>query len=140
MEGCQLKRCKVCRKKPRLAKRVNCEGIVFCSDECYEEYEDSPNDFNHPYIDDYDAVRFEYIEWMKSYENDLYRYGTSKKEELIEGIESVIQEFYDYIQLAGSDGIFSMEIYQYLLALEDLKDVILKWEPSNKGSKNFENT
>ncbi|MCD8510035.1 MAG: hypothetical protein LRY73_09315 [Bacillus sp. (in: Bacteria)] len=54
-----VKRCKVCRKKPRLERRVNNEGVVFCSDDCYEKFENSPNDMDHPYIDDYDAVRFE---------------------------------------------------------------------------------
>ena len=125
-----MNRCKVCRKKPKLERRVNCEGIVFCSDECHENYEHSPNDDSHPYIDDYHAVRFEYIEWMRSYEADLYKYGPSKKEDLVEGIESVIEEFADYIRLAGSDGVFSKEIYQYLLGLEELIDIINNWEPS----------
>ncbi|WML54978.1 hypothetical protein RCG17_10440 [Neobacillus sp. PS3-12] len=125
-----MNRCKVCRKKPKLERRVNCEGIVFCSDECYENYEHSLYDDSHPYIDDYDAVRFEYMEWMRSYEADLYKYGPSKKEDLVEGIESVIEEFSDYIRLEGSDGVFSKEIYHYLLALEELIDIINNWEPS----------
>ncbi|MDM5326357.1 hypothetical protein [Neobacillus sp. CF12] len=113
-----MERCKVCRKKPKLTRRVNCEGVVFCSDECYEGYEDSPNDHDHPYIDDYDAVRFEYIEWMKSY--DSFLIGEQTKENLLEGIESVLEDFADYYLLEGSDGVFLREIYHYLLSLEEL--------------------
>lgn len=113
-----MERCKVCRKKPKLTRRVNCEGVVFCSDECYEGYEDSPNDHDHPFIDDYDAVRFEYIEWMKSY--DSFLLGEQTKENLLEGIESVLEDFADYYRLEGSDGVFSREIYLYLLSLEEL--------------------
>ncbi|MGO4889953.1 hypothetical protein ACJ2A9_19590 [Anaerobacillus sp. MEB173] len=133
-----MKRCKVCRRKPKLERRVNCEGILFCSDDCYEDYENSSNDFSHPYIDDYEAVRFEYIEWMKDYEDDLYKYwlyGKPKKEDLIEGIESVIEEFYDYYRLEGTDGVFSQEIYHYLLQLEDLQKVIANWKVDGKELK-----
>jgi hypothetical protein len=69
-----MKRCAVCKKKPKLDRSVNCEGIIFCSDDCYEAYENSPNDNDHPYIDDYDYIRFEYSEWMKEYEKELYKY------------------------------------------------------------------
>ena len=41
-----MNRCKVCKKKPKLECRVNFEGFVFCLDDCYEEYDDSPNDGN----------------------------------------------------------------------------------------------
>lgn len=133
-----MKRCKVCRKKPGFEKRVNCEGILFCSDDCYEAYDGSPNDNDHPYIDDYDAIRFEYIEWMKDYENQLYNYwlySHPKKEELVENINDLIDEFYDYYRLEGADGTFSMEIYNYLLAFEDLKDLIINWEVNEKELK-----
>ena len=107
-----MKRCKVCRNKPRLERRVNCEGIVFCSDDCYEGFDGSDNDFGHPYIDHYDAIRFEYIEWMKNYEKDLHKnifqFGNPKKQEIIENIESVLEESADYYALEGNDGIFSV--------------------------------
>lgn len=59
-----MKRCKVCRKKPKLERKMNCEGIVFCSDECYDLFDDSPNDFKHPYIEDYEAARRIYGDWL----------------------------------------------------------------------------
>lgn len=116
-----MNRCKVCKKKPKLERRVNCEGFVFCSDDCYEEYDDSPNDAEHPYIDDYDAIRFEYMEWTKGYEQDLCNAisidGKPNTEELLEGIKSVIEEFADYLRLEGKDGVFSKEIYYYLMEI-----------------------
>ena len=135
-----MKRCKICRKKPRLERRVNCEGIVFCSDDCYELFENSPNDNDHPYIDDYDAVRSVYTIWMKRYENDLYdplHDGTSKKEDLIERIGSVLEEFDDYYRLEGSDGLFSEEIYTYSPALEGLQLLIENWQPEEKELKRY---
>lgn len=127
-----MERCKLCKKKPKLKRRVNCEGLVFCSDDCYEEFDNSPNDMDHPYIDDYDAIRFEYIEWTKSYEQELCNAksidGKPIKEELLEGIESVIDEFSDYMRLKGEDGVFSKEIYNYLMELEALQIVIKDWK------------
>ncbi|WP_066173615.1 hypothetical protein [Bacillus marinisedimentorum] len=133
-----MKRCKICRKKPRIERRVNSKGVLFCSDDCYEEYEDLHDDMDHPYIDDYEAVRFEYIEWMKRYEDDLYKYwlyGFPRKKDLIEKIDDLIDEFYDYYRLEGADGVFSEEIYNYLLAIEELKEVIAEWEADAKELK-----
>jgi hypothetical protein len=130
-----MKRCKICRKKSKIKRRVNCEGMLFCSDDCYEEYDNSSNDNDHPYIDDYDAIRFEYIEWMKDYKDELYNYwlfGSPKKEDLVENINELIDEFYDYYRLEGTDGIFSEEIYNYLLAFEELKVLIISWEVNQK--------
>ena len=94
-----MKRCKVCRKKTGMERRVNNEGIVFCSDECYEEFDDSLNDNDHPYIDDYEALRFEYIHLMQYYEGNLYescfeRTLKSKKVELLELIDSLMSRVF----------------------------------------------
>ncbi|KXH80645.1 hypothetical protein [Sporosarcina sp. HYO08] len=129
-----MKRCKNCKRKPGFEKRVNCEGVLFCSDDCYEEYEGSSNDYDHPYIDDYEAIRFEYIEWMKHYENDLYEgrlEGICKKQVITESIDFLIDEFYDYDRLEGADGVFSAEIYHHLLAFEDLKSKVIHWTPTS---------
>lgn len=138
-----MKRCNVCRRKTGIEKRVNCEGILFCSDDCYEEYDGSPNDNAHPYIDDYDAIRFEYVEWMKSYEDDLYKYWSNRepqKEEMVENINELIDEFYDYYRLEGTDGVFSEEIYNYLLAFEELKKAIINWEANERALKRLRRT
>ncbi|TAA73387.1 hypothetical protein [Planococcus salinarum] len=62
-----MKMCKVCRKKPRIERRVDSDGNVFCSDECFGEFEGGPDDFSHPYIDDYDMLRIAYMDWMENY-------------------------------------------------------------------------
>lgn len=54
--GIQIKRCKVCKKKPKLKRRVDSVGNVFCSDECFAEFKDGPEDIDHPYIDDYESM------------------------------------------------------------------------------------
>ena len=138
-----MERCKVCRKKPRIERRVNNEGIVFCSDECYEEFEDSPNDHDHPYIDDYEALRFEYIHLMHNYEGNLYEacikdQVRSIKVELLELIDSLMSEFSQYYGLEGLDGVFSKELYHYLLDLEELYSVIENWEPDKRELKKYQ--
>ncbi|MCP8615940.1 hypothetical protein [Salirhabdus salicampi] len=130
-----MKRCKVCRKKPRLERRVNNEGVLFCSDDCYDDYDHSPNDMDHPYIDDYEAIRFVYIDWMENYEDDLYKewlYGTPRKEELMEQLDEFLGEFMDYYGLEGRDGVFSAEIYHYVMELEQLKVVMKNWKADEK--------
>ncbi|MRH41536.1 hypothetical protein GH741_02470 [Aquibacillus halophilus] len=133
-----MKRCKVCRKKPRIRRRVNNEGILFCSDDCYEEFEDSPDDIDHPYINDYEAIRYEYIQWMNNYVDDLYMYwlyGAPKKESLLEQIDDLLGEFIDFYALEGQDGVFSAEIYNYLIDFEQLQKEIRNFEVDEKELK-----
>ncbi|GKW45883.1 hypothetical protein [Planococcus sp. NCCP-2050] len=136
-----MKRCKVCRKKPKLERRMNCEGIVFCSDECYDLFDDSPNDFKHPYIEDYEAARRIYGDWAAHYEEDLYtnywRSGSLKKEEMIQDIQESTDLFDTFYALAGSDGVFSKEIYHYLLAFEELQETITSWEMNTRIYRNW---
>lgn len=125
-----MEKCILCGKVPGLEKRVNNEGLIFCSDSCYEEHDNSPNDIDHPYIDDYDMIRLEYIWWMENYENELdngIETGEPEKDELLEVLDDLLLEFHDYYQLEGEDGSFSREIYRYLLELEDLRNKIEKW-------------
>lgn len=127
-------RCIVCGNVIGLEKRVNIAGEVFCSDRCYEKHNHAVDDFSHPYIDDYDMIRLEYIWWMENFENELYRgyeTGEPEKEELLEDLDVLFDEFYDYYRLEGEDGIFSQEIYRYLLELEGLRKTIEKWEPES---------
>ncbi|MFD1039337.1 hypothetical protein ACFQ3N_13175 [Virgibacillus byunsanensis] len=133
-----MKRCKVCKKKPRIRRRVNNEGILFCSDDCYEEFEDSPNDMGHPYIDDYEAIRYEYIQWIKNYVDNLYKYwlyGAPRKEDLTERIDDLLGEYIDFYGLEGQDGVFSVEIYNYLIDFEQLQEEIQNFEVDGKELK-----
>lgn len=127
--------CKYCNKEISYFYRVNLNGEYFCDDECYDEYfekheEDCPDDYAHPYIDDYLAIRFEYHEWL-NWESELSRVRNggvwNAAEEMIESIDSVIEEFSDYLYSSGDDGIFSYEIYQYILKLEEIQSEIEQW-------------
>lgn len=130
-----MKRCKVCRKKPRLERRVDSIGNVFCSDDCFDEFEGGPDDFDHPYMDDYESMRRIYSEWMMNYEEDLHKsmyLGYPKKIDLIDWLEEALGPFWDYCRLEGRDGIFSAEIFQYMHELVKLQKTIRSWEPDNR--------
>lgn len=126
-----MKMCKVCRKKPRVERRVDSTGNVFCSDECFEKFEDAPDDFSHPYIDDYDMLRIAYIDWMQNYEGDLHKsiyFGYPKKSDLLEWLDETMDPYWDYYGLAGSDGVFSEEIFFYIKELLGLQETIREWQ------------
>lgn len=130
-----MKRCKVCRKKPRMERRVDSMGNVFCSEDCFEEFEGGPDDSDHPYIDDYESMRRIYEEWMTNYEEDLHKsiyFGYPKKSALIEWLDETLEPFSDYYQLEGQDGIFSTEIYHYMQELVKIQETIRSWEPNNR--------
>lgn len=108
-----MNRCKVCRKKPRLERRVDSTENVFCSEDYFEEIEGGADDFDQPYIDDYETMRRIYSEWMMNYEEDLHKsiyFGYPKKKDLIIWLEEALDPFFDYYCLEGQDGIFSAEI------------------------------
>ncbi|MDQ0352377.1 hypothetical protein J2R98_002221 [Alkalibacillus filiformis] len=134
-----MKRCKVCRKKPRVERRVNAEGVLFCSNDCYETYGKKVghpmDDLNHPYIDDYEMIRLDYIRWANDLEDQLYGewvFGAPRKVDLIENINELLEEYIDYIGLEGSDGLFSQEIYDYTQQFEAMIATIRTWEPNSK--------
>lgn len=130
-----MKRCKVCRKKPRLERRIDSIGNVFCSEYCFEEFEGGPDDFDHPYIDDYEAMRWIYSEWMMNYEEDLHKsiyFGYPKKTDLTDWLDEALDPFWDYYRLEGRDEIFSAEIFQYMQDLVKLQETIRSWEPDHR--------
>ncbi|MCD7035347.1 hypothetical protein LRR81_13970 [Metabacillus sp. GX 13764] len=89
------------------------------------------------FIYDYEVIRYEYSHWVHNGKDELLEYESAKKKELVEGIESVLDEYDEYARLAGSDGVFSYEIYQYLLAFEELKEEIIHWVPRKKRRKDY---
>ena len=126
-----MKMCKVCRKKPRIERRVDSDGTVFCSDACFEQFEGGPDDFSHPYIDDYEMLRSSYIDWMENYEGDLHKsvyFGYPKKADLLEWLDETMDPYWGYYGLAGSDGVFSAEIFFYIKELLGLQETIRDWE------------
>lgn len=132
-----MKRCKICRKKPRVYRRVNTQGILFCSDSCYDLYGEQVghpvDDIEHPYIDDYEEIRGTYIRWKEQYEDRLYGcwlHGAPSKQQLLEDLDKYLWDLMDYRGLEGHDGVLSFEIYQYLQEFDDLYNQILKWEPN----------
>lgn len=92
------KRCKICREKPKLERQVNSEGIVFCSDDCYEQWEHPADDYGYP------SPRY-----------------------LIEELDDVVHEYYEYELLEGRDGVYSEEIYAYLWKFDELREIIRVW-------------
>jgi hypothetical protein len=71
-------KCINCRSKVDYQYRMNQHGDVFCDDDCYEaffEENDSCGDDGHPYIDDYESIRSNYIDWVENWENDLVTYA-----------------------------------------------------------------
>lgn len=52
-----MKMCKVCRRRPYVERCMYNDGNVFCSEDNFVKFEGGPNDFSHPYIDDYEMLR-----------------------------------------------------------------------------------
>lgn len=130
-----MKRCKVCRKKPRIDRRVDSLRNVFCSEDCFEKFVEGPDHFDHPYIDEYESMRRIYEKWMMNYEVALYKsifFRYPKKTDLIEGLDETLDPHWDYYRLEGQDGIFSSEIYHYMQQLVKLQETIRNWKPDNR--------
>ena len=126
-----MKRCKICRKKPRLKRRINSDGVLFCSDACYEKWEHPLGDYDHPYVNDYEMIRLDYMKWARSYEERLlegYFDGSINPRYLIEELDEVVDEYYDYWLLEGRNGVYSAEIYSYLQKFEEIRVAIQNWK------------
>jgi hypothetical protein len=132
-------KCINCLSKVDYHYRMNQHGDVFCDDDCYEaffEENDSCGDDGHPYIDDYESIRSNYIDWVENWENDLVTY-TGKRlmlkiDEMLDTLDEVFDCYGDYYRSEGDDGVFAREIYFYLLKFIDLQKVILQWRPKRK--------
>lgn len=127
--------CNYCGSLAGARYRVNSKGQAFCDDDCYDEYieenEDAPNDFDHPYIDDYESIRSNYLDWLDNWETDLEKEqknkGLFKVDEILDLIDEVYEDYWDYYQNEGDDGVFAREIYQYLLKFQQLqRDILIR--------------
>ena len=130
--------CVYCLKEAGEEYRVDSEGTLFCSDDCHDEYtaaeeSDAPEDFSHPYIDTYEMIRFNYIDWLHHWESDLEKaYEENPKfdaSRFTEDIDDLINAHFDFYRTEGDDGVFAKEIYNYLLKFEDLQKKIRAWRP-----------
>lgn len=130
-----MKMCKVCRKKPRFERKLNSDGVVFCSQNCYENWKHPADDYNHPYVDAYEGIRLDYIRWLTKYEEKLMEglyYGYPKKADLLEQLDEVLETYVDFEQLEGRDGVYSVEIYRYIQELDQLKGTIECWQVDDR--------
>jgi len=127
--------CLHCNKQITERYRVNEKGDLFCDDECYEGYykeEIECTDQYHPYINDYEAIRRNYNDWLNNWEVDLIERGKNFQRSvdiLVDIIDEEIEPYQDYYVKQGDDGVFSQEIYQYCLKFEELQRKILEWRP-----------
>jgi hypothetical protein len=122
--GMKMKRiCNQCKTMVGKDYRINASGDIFCNDDCYEDYmndnEDAPDDNSHPYIDDYAGIRFEFLEFLKDFQElDYFPAERNIQYELdgmLDAIDSVLLEYQHYYFTEGEDGIFAKEIYSYYL-------------------------
>ncbi|KGR73543.1 hypothetical protein [Ureibacillus manganicus] len=129
--------CFNCEQKIDDTYRVNQVGEVFCSDDCYDVFPHSMDDTAHPYIDDYEGIRTNYLDWLQNWQVDLQstypnKYPLHAVDEMNDKIDEVFETYLDYYQTKGDDGVFANEIYQYLLKFEELQNKILHWRPERK--------
>lgn len=120
--------------------RVNQNGEYFCTDNCYDKYTEdnvnSPNDSNHPYIDIYENIRSAYIDWLHNWEEELEKsYPDNpqyKADEVNDQIDEILHKHNDFYITKGDDGIFSQEIFLYLIKFKKLQKDILVWRPARE--------
>lgn len=129
-EGC----CSACGSLVGLDYLCHESGALFCSEECQEEADPTPGCSVHPYEDDYMAIRYEYLETLRSWKQELEADSCPERrlEALCEEIDSVVQEFRSFLNDEGADGKLAHEIYRHILKLADLQSSILKWRPERQ--------
>ncbi|MDF2923632.1 MAG: hypothetical protein K0R57_2546 [Paenibacillaceae bacterium] len=126
---------------------VNQRGQYFCSEECHQiYYKQQPDKFkeaddDHPYYFDYLSIRQVFLHWFdwKSILQEMSQaspypnaYAQWNADDCIDELDCIICEYKDYIQTEGDDGIFSREIYNYTLKLQQIQQQILLWRPERQ--------
>ncbi|WP_422124354.1 hypothetical protein DHX103_05910 [Planococcus sp. X10-3] len=72
---------------------------------------------------------------MENYEADLHKsvyFGYPKKSDLLEWLDETMDPYWGYYGLAGSDGVFSEEIFFYIKELLGLQDTVREWEVDDR--------
>jgi len=129
-------KCIHCQNDAGITYRINHNGDLFCSDECYETYMntiDTFNDHGHPYIDQYESIRRAYLDWFTNWQTDLEEaypdHPLLLADKMNDQIDEIMNQYVDFYWTKGDDGPFAHEIYQYLKKFEQLQKEILNWRP-----------
>lgn len=135
------KKCTFCCKPINERYRINELGEVFCDDDCYDNYYETHEiiceDWEHPYIDDYESIRSNYLDWLDNWESEVdldpeWNNLQHQVDKVLDRIDEVFVAYRDYYQMEGDDGVFAREIYLYLLKFEELQKKILQWRPERE--------
>jgi hypothetical protein len=125
-----LELCRHCLKELDEKYIINPNGELYCGEECLDYLSDI-NDISydpHPYEDQYMGIRRDYIDLLENWELTL----SSVENNLKCKIDEIIDDYYEFFQSEGDDGIYAQEIYQYIWKLKDLQQKILAWRPNRK--------
>jgi hypothetical protein len=131
--------CLFCGKVVDEKYRVNEYGDVFYNDDCYNHFYETHEckDILHPYIDDYESIRSNYLDWLENWEHDInvdpernnLQYHA---DDILDKIDEVYEAYRDFLYTEGDDGVFAREIYSYLRKFQDLQQKILLWRPERE--------
>ena len=131
--------CLFCGKETDENYRVNEYEDVFCDDDCYNNFYETHEckDTLHPYIDDYESIRSNYLDWLENWENDINVDPECNNlqhhaDDIFDKIDEVYEAYGDFLYTEGDDGVFAREIYLYLLKFQDLQKEILRWRPNRE--------
>lgn len=132
-----MEECTHCKKETDERSIIDPAGAVYCSEDCMEEYTEKQDlSFDpHPYEDSYLLLRQSYIELLDNWEDTLNKKTASLEnavDELMEEIDELIGDHFDFIHTEGDNGPYAWEIYQYTLKLRELQKRIFAWRPNRK--------
>ena len=104
-----------------------------CTAECYEQFEEQIQTTLHLNIDDYEAIRRIYTDWLSSWQvtfQQAYPEGNTQtvSDELLDQLDADLSQFDNYLS-EGDDGVFAQEIYRYYCLLQQIRKKILQWRP-----------
>lgn len=128
--------CVYCQEKVGKYYRVDEQYHYFCDDECYENFFQEgdcfSNDHLHPYIDDYENIRSEFIYYDSEWKDRLTfakRY-LDEVHTMIDDMDAFISDYYEFYYSDGDDGIFHYEMKRLLEEIAHLQKEIIQWRPN----------